>query len=133
MDRAEKKAEAIKRMRFLELHPNAIKEFEDSDLINCSEFLGALYWISDKEKAIVKEFEEEYNAVVYHIIRNSTSIGEMLALLYVSDYEDEWDMDIADIIEGYPFAYVKNLDDDFCSEFGTIGVKKCNGGLVRTE
>ena len=37
-----------------------------------------------------------------------------------------------DIKEGYACAYVKNLSDDFCSEFGSICFKKQFGGLVRT-
>ena len=31
----------------------------------------------------------------------------------------------------YAFAYVWNKDDDFCSEFGTIGLKSFGGGIKR--
>ena len=33
--------------------------------------------------------------------------------------------------EGYPFAYVWNRDDEF-GEFGSVGIKMEQGGLVRT-
>ena len=56
----------------------------------------------------------------------------MYALLYVSKNEDEWEYDKDDLKAGYPLAYVKNVSDDFCSEFGSIGVRQQFGGLVRT-
>lgn len=40
-------------------------------------------------------------------------------------------MDREDIKDGYVFIYCKNLDDDICSEFGSICYKSVNGGLVR--
>lgn len=131
-DREKKKAEAVKRMQLLALHPNAVCEFESSDIINISEASGGfLYWASDAEKEIIRDFEERYNAVVYHVIRNRTTIGEMLSLLYVSDCEDEWDMDRDDLEIGCPIAYVKNLSDDDCSEFGSIMIEQRNGVLIR--
>lgn len=124
--------EAIKRMKLLKLHENPIKDFEKDGTINKSEHGGILYWLDDKENELVKAFEEKHNSVVYHVIHTYTDLGEMLALLYVSDSEEEWEYDIDDLKAGYPFAYVMNLDDDDCSEFGSIGVKPQFGGLVRT-
>jgi hypothetical protein len=34
--------------------------------------------------------------------------------------------------DGYACAYVMNLDDEWCSEFGSIGIKPQFGGVVRT-
>ena len=31
------------------------------------------------------------------------------------------------------FCYVKNIDDDFCSEFGTIAFKSIFGGVRRVN
>lgn len=36
------------------------------------------------------------------------------------------------IKNGYPFVYVLVPSDEFCSEFGAIGVKSGLGGLIRT-
>lgn len=130
--RNEQKQEAIKRMKMLKLHENPIREFEEDGTINQSEHGGMLYWLDDKQTEYVKAFEAKYNAVVYHVIHDWTEIGELLAFLYVSKDKDEWGYDRDDLEQGYPLAYVKNLDDDMCSEFGSIGVKPQLGGLVRT-
>ncbi len=132
MERTKQKQEAIERMKMLNLYPNIIKEFDKEGIVNLSENGGFLFWLDSDQQAIVTEFESEYNALVYHVIRSFTEFGEMYALLYVSKNEDEWEYDKDDLKAGYPLAYVKNVSDDFCSEFGSIGVRQQFGGLVRT-
>ena len=127
-----KKEEALKRMKLLELYPNVIKEFEKDNVVNLSENGGFLYWLNDEQKQIVTEFEEDHDALVYHVIHDFTEFGELLTFLYVSDYEEEWEDDVNDLKDGYSCAYVKNLSDDFCSEFGSICFRPQFGGLVRT-
>ena len=56
--REQQKAEAIKRMRMLSLHPNVINEFITDNTLHKSEDYGVVYWLDDKEKQIVKEFEK---------------------------------------------------------------------------
>lgn len=132
MEREIKKQEAIERMKLLGLHKNVIREFEKENILNLSEHGGMLYWLTTAQQIQVEEFEEEHNAVVYHIIHDYTEFGELLTLLYVSDYEEEWEYDRDDLHEGYPLAYVVNLDDNSLSEFGSVGVIEQFGGLVRT-
>ena len=127
-----KKQEALKRMKLLELYPNVIKEFEKDNVVNLSENGGFLYWLNDEQKQIETEFEEQHDALVYHVIHEFTEFGELLTLLYVSDYDKEWEYDFEDLKDGYACAYVKNLSDDTCSELGSICFKKQFGGLVRT-
>ena len=127
-----KKEEALKRMKLLELYPNVIKEFEKDNVINLSENGGFLYWLNDEQKQIVTEFEEEHDALVYHVIHDFTEFGELLTFLYVSDYDEEWEYDLEDLKDGYACAYVKNLTDDMCSEFGSVCFRPQFGGLVRT-
>ena len=46
------------------------------------------------------------------------------------DYEEEWDEMLYP--QGnmfYAYAYVWNKTDDFCSEFGTIGIRSFGGGI----
>lgn len=126
------KQEAIERMKMLKLHGNVIKEFEKEGIINMSENGGFLYWLDSDQQEMVANFEAEHNAVVYHVIHSYTGFGELYALLYVSDDEDEWGYDKDDIKCGCALAYVKNVTDDWCSEFGSIGIKPQFGGLVRT-
>ena len=129
-----KKAEAINRMKALDLYAPCIKAFENRNEVQLSEMTGGLYeFSSDAElTAKVKEFEEEYNALVYHVIHTNTSFGELYSFLYVSDHQDEWEMDNEDIEAGYALAYVWNKTDEWCSEFGRIGVRGKFGGIVRT-
>ena len=124
--------EAVKRMKMLHIFPRAIQEFK-SGVINRSEEMGLLYWLNDEEKEMVKKFEEEWEGVVYHVIKTLSNIGLMYSLLYVSKYAKQWEMDQGDIQGGFVFAYVVNKDMPDCSEFGTIGIRPSFGGVIRTH
>ena len=131
MKRNEQKLEALARMKMLKLHENAIREFEEQDLINLSEG-GILYWLDEKQQKLVKNFENDHDAVVYHVIHNYTEFGELLSYLYVSKHKSEWKQDRNDINRGTALVYVENLDDSWCSEFGSIGIQPRFGGVIRT-
>lgn len=124
----EMKKEALNRMKMLKLHPNIIKEFSNKGILNLS-LNAALYYLSEEQLARVQEFEKEYGGLVYHVIQNRY----MLSFLYVSKHKEEWEYDRNDLKEGYPIAYVVNLSDESCSEFGSIGIRPCVGGLLRTH
>ncbi len=128
--REEMKKEAINRMKTLKLHPNIIREFSNENKLNLS-LNGALCHLNDEQLARVQEFEQKYNALVYHVIYNHAPFGELLSFLYVSQYTYEWEYNQSDLQEGYPFVYVVNLTDETCSEFGHIGIQLCNGGVIR--
>lgn len=130
--REKQKKVAIERMKKLGLLEQPIKELEENDKLNLSEGPGLLYWLDDEQQKMVKEFEEENNGLVFHVIHQFTNIGELFNLLYVSQYTEEWEMDMEDLGEGQALAYVINKDMPDCSEFGTIGIKPMNGGVVRT-
>ena len=128
------KQEALFRMKLLNLHPNVVNEFQNEDKLNYSEgTLGILYWATDEMKQIVESFEKKTGYTVYHLIdNNSEEIGHMLTLLYVSTEMEEWTYDRRDIRDGCPLAYVENMTYPDCSEFGSVGVRPANGGVVRT-
>ena len=131
MEKAKQKQEALERMKMLKLHSNIIKEFDKDGIVNLSENGGFLYWLNSDQQAIVDEFEAEHDALVYHVIHNYTEFGELYSILYVSKYEEEWDDDRNDLKDGCAFVYVKNINYDSCSEFGSIGIRPQFGGLVR--
>ena len=120
-------------MKVLGLFKPCIKAFEKYDELQLTEPTGGLYEFGDNAElnAKIKEFEEEYNALVYHVIHTYTQFGELYNFLYVNDCEEEWEMDNADIVDGYVVAYVWNKSDDFLSEIGSIVVREIIGGLVR--
>lgn len=122
--------EGYRRMKILNMSPQCINAYK-KDIIWESEGPGALYECNDKEKEIISKFEEETGYKVYHLIHNIFEFGECYTILFVSTDESEWKEDKEDLKEGYTFAYVKNLDDDFCSEYGSVAIKPNIGGLVR--
>ena len=132
VSRADKKKEAIKRMEVLDIYAETIRQFEKEGHISYSEPpLGANYWIDDEQEKVVREFETEYNTLVYFGVRAYTNIGILDAFLYVSDYTEEWAMDNGELKDGYVYAYVYNHDIPEYSEIGLIKVQPRFGGLVR--
>ena len=127
----ERKKEAIERMKTLELSKNVIREFEN-DILYLSENRGYLYYLDERQQRAVNEFASEHEHITpYHIIHSITEFGELLSVLVVSGYEEEWEMDREDLKDGYVFAYVINLNIPLFSEFGSIVVRPSIGGLVR--
>lgn len=123
--------ECLRRMERLSLSRQCINAFKKGKVWE-SEGIGALYEINDKEQKIVDEFEKNYEGYkVYHMIHNMTEFGELYSILYVGTDEDEWNMFDEDIVEGITFAYVYNCDEESYSEFGSIGIRKNIGGLIR--
>ena len=137
MTREELKNEAINRCEILKslgVYKPTINQFVKSGIVSVSEApYGAFYWLDDEEKQRVKNFEEQYNSLVYMIIRNHTEFGILDSYLYVSNYQEEWSQDVADLKNGCPLCYVYNIDCPEFSEFGSIGfeVMRMSGGLKR--
>ena len=132
--REEKKAEAIKRMKMLEIFPETVRQFEKQNLVSISEPpLGAFYWCDEEQQKIINQIEEEYNLLVYMGIMSYTEFGQMLSLLYVSDHKDEWDDDNLNLLNGEAMTYTHNFDAEDCSKFSYIMFKKTPAaGLQRT-
>lgn len=140
MDKNTMKLEAIKRMTKLNLMEEVIQAFVGggenslyySERQN-KQFPAVLYWVDNEPKyqKIIKDFEEKYEGLVYHAILTHTSFGDLLDLLYVSKHEEEWEMDNEDLDGGYVMVYSNNLDDDMCTEFGSIAIRPVMGGLER--
>lgn len=130
----EKKAEAIRRMKMLEIFPETVRQFEKQNLVSISEPpLGAFYWCDEEQRKIINQIEEEYNLLVYMGIMSYTEFGQMLSLLYVSDHKDEWDDDNQNLLNEEAMTYTYNYDAPDCSEFGYIMFKKTPAaGLKRT-
>jgi hypothetical protein len=155
MKRNAQKEEAIKRMKKLGLANSSefpvITMFEKEGKL-CKSMpvgnIGVLYTLTKAEKSLVEDFENETKCLVYHLIRNKTELGVWYTFLYVSKYPEEWDMDNKDLDFGtsgkcFPFARVYNVgnvsentekfSDDTYAEYGTVGIKKGFGGLIRTD
>lgn len=144
--REEKRKEALERIKALDFHPNVEKEWLEDGTIYYSDrcrlggkTFGILYWCFNDQRFMdaIRKFEEEHDAVVYHATHENTAFGELLSLLYVSNFDDEWEKDRADLQTKDPdgsiqlVSYVVNLSDPMSSEFGYITIKEAGGGLIR--
>ena len=125
------KAEALERMKLLKLHQNPVREFQNEGKLNLSERFGALFWLNEEQEKLVRDWESKTGYLVYHVIHTRMEFGDTLSLLYVSTFQEEWAKDRENIRDGEALAYVMNLDDDICSEYGYIGIKPMFGGVIR--
>lgn len=124
------KKEAVERMEKLELLPISISEFKENGKVGLS-FGGILFDLKSEYQKMVDEWQEQTGNLVYHVILNHFVFGTCLSMLYVSMDEEEWEFDRQDLLTMTPLVYVKNLDDEMCSEYGCIQVEKHFGGLRR--
>ena len=134
--------EALERLDMLGLKGPCTKQLKESGTVFYSERTrlgGILYWLNNEERFVsaVKEFEKNSGSLVYHCTHEYMDFGECLTMLYVSKYEEEWNMDRellknSNNAEGFiQYAYVANLSDPICSEHGTVAVSNISGGLIR--
>lgn len=129
-----KKAEAIERMKLLDIFPETIRQFKDEGRVSISmPPVGAFFWAEGEDLKRIQDFESKHNAVVYVVIRRYTTIGTLDSFLFVSDYEEEWHVDRDGLARQEALAYVYNHDDPICSELGYIGFKRTiAAGLLQT-
>ena len=128
-----KKQKAIELMNKLDIYKPYIKSFRENNQICFFENFGG-FWAEQEPELMTKiqEFEKEHNCLVYAVTHEFLEFGECYDFLYISDYEEDWDeMLYPQGNKYYVFAYVWNKDCDWCSEFGTIGIRSFGGGIKR--
>lgn len=126
--------EAMERMRSLGIIDDAIDQFRRGNPVLVSEPpIGGLYYADDELQKRISDFEAEYNALVYLVVRAYTSFGKMDSLIFVSDHEEEWDYDAYDIQDGILMSYTINYDMPDCSEFGSIVYYQTAAGSILRE
>lgn len=131
-DREEMIQEAIKRMKLLKLHQNVINEFKEEQRLNKSDLnKGILYWLNEEEQEMIEKLEKKYKFMTYHIIHSYSNLGETYEILFIKDNKEEWKAEMEDLKNGYAMARVEVINCPINSEFGYIGVKSINGGVVR--
>lgn len=143
--KALQKEEAVQRLKLLKMHPNVLREFKSKNTtLYYSErqnviFDGILYFVNNVPEfaEAIREFDDKYNALVYHAQLSHCEFGDCLSLLYVSGYPEDWEQEKNDLIEYdetgilSPYSYVVNFSNRDYSEFGRIGIIRRNGGISR--
>lgn len=136
ISRNEQMVEAIERLNIIDSDEHLILDkFKDGFLLMSEYqnkiFDAVLYEMNDELQAYIDEFEKNYQALVYHVQMTPTVVGKMYSLFYVGRYKEDWELEKADLKEGYAFVYVWNKDVPQFSEFGSIAFKNSMGGIMR--
>ena len=129
----QKKEKAIEIMQKLDIYAPYIRGFREENQVCFFESFGG-FWAYQEPKlmAKIKEFETQYNVLVYAVTHEYTNFGECYDFLYISDDKSDWKyMLMPQKTMFYVSAYVWNKSDDMCSEFGTIGIRSFGGGIKR--
>lgn len=124
------KEEALKRMRIMGFLDNVVRDFKE-DVLNLSENGGFLYWLNEEENKMIRDWEDETGNMAYHVIHDLTNFGELYTIMYVSEYEEEWEDDVYWLEQGFPLCYVINVTYKECSEYGSCGIAPSIGGARR--
>ena len=131
----ERKEKAIEILNKLDIYKPYINGFQNADDVCYFEQFGGFWaWQDDDLLLKLKEIEEKYNCTVYAITHEITEIGEFYDFLIVSDYKEEWESLVQKYENNnryYVYAYVWNVDDDYCSEFGDVVIQSFGGGIRR--
>lgn len=125
---------ALECLKALDIYKPYIRKFEKDGTVTLFERFGGYYIDESQEPELlkkIKEFEAEYGFIVYAVTHEMFPFGECYSFLIVSKYEEEWEVTLEDVRDGYAFSYVWNKTDEWCSEFGTIAVKSFGGGIAR--
>ena len=133
MKREQMKQKGIEILKEMGVYSPYIEAFEKNDVVTMFERYAG-FWAYQypglQEK--IKSFEEKFKCVVYAVTHEIFEFGECYTFLIVTPYKEEWE-ELVENVKGtyYNYAYVWNKDCDWCSEFGTVGIKAGLGGLRR--
>lgn len=131
--REQRKEVALETLKALDIYTPYIEGFKENDQVCFFKNFGGFWAYQEPEiEAKIKEIEKKYNCTVFAITHEYTKFRECYDFLFVTDYPAEWNEVVcSDGNTHYAFAYVWNKDDEWCSEFGTIGVQSFGGGIKR--
>lgn len=132
--REERKEFALKCMEELGIYKPYIWGFKsDNDICFFERFGG--HWASQEEWLLKKaeEIEKKYNLTVYAITHEVFEFGDCYSFLFVPNEKEHWEYVIEKVSSNSynVFAYVWNVDDELCSEFGTVAIQSYGSGIRR--
>ena len=134
MKKEQKKEEAIFRMKEMGMMPEVIQMYKHGHLLQSEGrgFLSGILYDLDEGARKAVSVVSDNGGMPYHVIKSFTEVGTLYAVLYVSNSEEEWDMERMEN-DGSIFSYVYNATNPSFSEYGYIGIRPANGGLERIQ
>lgn len=133
--------EALRRLEKLtedfDLNRDIFNQFKEGSISYCFPipvdgmpfYISSVKCFDQKWRKEIEKFELKRDALVYLALVNWSPYGEMLSMLYVSSYEQDWEYEGP--TENYVAAYVYNFDMGE-GELGDIFLASDNGALIRT-
>ena len=122
-------------MKKLNYFSPSIEEFRRYGKVMINEPpIGAHYYIDEDEDLVqkIREMETEDNVVVYAVIRTWTNIGQLDSIVYVDDWQEDWERFDEDADDGLLYTFTWNRQDEGFSDYGSIAYKKTPAaGLMR--
>lgn len=115
--------EAVERMKILKLDKQVISDFETQDIIYVSNIKGKLQKADDEQMELVKQFEEDKQIKIYHIIHQKTSSKDIVYFQYVSNNQNQWKLEKRDLDLGFDGVLCYKIT----KEIREIGVKAKDG------
>ena len=125
------KEEAIRRMRIIGISPVVIEAFRNDTIVRSNNGGVILCSLNKKELEMVHEIERKMGILVYFVIENTIMDMQILTMLCVSTYTEDWESETANLKNGIVFAYCRNLTEPLFSEFGSIIYKTVCGIPLR--
>ena len=132
MKKEQMKQKAVEILKEMGVYSPYIEAFEKNDVVTMFERYAGYYTYQYPElEEKIRTFEKDHKCLVYAVTHEFFEFGECYTFLVVTNYKSEWKTLDEKNDTFYAFAYVWNKDDDWCSEFGTVGIKSAIGGLRR--
>ena len=109
---------------FDSLDPDAVKGYDSKKIMPGSE-----------QHKKIQEIEQRSNVKVYAVTHeNLAVVGETYSFLCVSPYPEDWEHCFRGARSSgwyMAYAYVQNMEDDLCSEYGYVAITANHGVIKR--
>lgn len=122
--------EAITRMKLLNFDDNIIEELKNNAIYIQEN--SSLRLPTPQERALIDEVaDRESIGLIYYVIHQFTNIGELYSMLFVSNFEEDWEIERKDCERKEDISsFVYNVTQPDFSEMGYIGIEVLPNNII---